>query len=151
MREPGLAFGRGPGRSAGTAGRSERRQRVLAAGADALDGSPLRPGSLSLLLPHCGVLGRLEVLHFLGDRSAEGLAFLSALDHGSGSGCRCDRARTGGEARAVELAPVEPGVEPPQRAGVGAAGVRADGGLDQAAPGLRRAADRGLFGVGPGG
>ena len=74
MREPGLAFGRGPGRSAGTAGRSERRQRVLAAGADALDGSPLRPGSLSLLLPHCGVLGRLEVLHFLGDRSAEGLA-----------------------------------------------------------------------------
>ena len=81
MREPSLAFGRGPGRSAGTAGRSERRQRVLAAGADALDGSSLRPGSLSLLLPHCGVLGRLEVLHFLGDRSAEGLAFLSALDH----------------------------------------------------------------------
>ena len=50
-----------------------------------------------------------------------------------------------------QLAPGEPGVEPPERPGVGAAGVRADGGLDQPARGLSRSADRGLFGVGPGG
>ena len=57
----------------------------------------------------------------------------------------------GGEAHVVELASVEPGVQPPERAGVRAAGVRADGGLDQAAGGRSRPADRGLFGVGPGG
>ena len=55
------------------------------------------------------------------------------------------------EGHVVELAPVEPGVEPPERAGVGAVGVRADGGLDQAARGLRLAPDLGLCGVGPGG
>ena len=42
-------------------------------------------------------------------------------------------------------------VQSPQRAGVGPPGVLADGGLDQAARGLCRAADLGLFGVGPGG
>ena len=47
----------------------------------------------------------------------------------------------GGQRHVVELAAVEPGVEPPQRAGVGAAGVRADGGLDQASRGRCRAAD----------
>ena len=57
----------------------------------------------------------------------------------------------GGHARVVELAPAEPGVEPPQRAGVGTPRVRADGGLDQAARGLRRPPDLGLCGVGPGG
>ena len=36
------------------------------------------------------------------------------------------RARAGGEARIVELAPVEPPFEPSKRAGVGPAGVRAD-------------------------
>ena len=51
----------------------------------------------------------------------------------------------------VELAAVEPGVEPPERAGVGPSGVRADGGLDQPASGRSRAADLGLFGVDPGG
>ena len=55
------------------------------------------------------------------------------------------------EGHVVELAAVEPGVEPPERARVGAARVRADGGLDQAARGLCRTADRGLFGVDPGG
>ena len=57
----------------------------------------------------------------------------------------------GGQRRVVELAAVEPGVEPPERAGVGPPGVRADGGLDQAARRLRRPPDRGLFGVGSGG
>ena len=33
----------------------------------------------------------------------------------------------GGQRRVVELAAVEPGVKPPERAGVGAAGIRADG------------------------
>ena len=56
----------------------------------------------------------------------------------------------GGQGHVVELAAIEPGVEPPERAGVGAAGVRADRGLDQAARGRRRPADRGLFGVDPG-
>ena len=51
----------------------------------------------------------------------------------------------------VELAAVEPGVEAPERAGVGPSGVRADGGLDEAARGLRRPTDHGLFGVDPGG
>ena len=37
----------------------------------------------------------------------------------------------------MKFAPVEPGVEPPQRAAVGAAGVLADRGLDQAARGRR--------------
>ena len=57
----------------------------------------------------------------------------------------------GRKTRIVELPPVEPGVEPPERAGVGPPGVRADGGLDQPARGRRHAADRGLFGVDPGG
>ena len=55
------------------------------------------------------------------------------------------------EGHVVELAAVEPGVEPPERAGVGAARVRADGGLDQPARGLSRSTDRGLCGLGPGG
>ena len=55
------------------------------------------------------------------------------------------------EGHVVELAAVEPGIEAAERAGVGPSGVRADGGLDQAPRGLRRAADRGLFGVDPGG
>ena len=41
-------------------------------------------------------------------------------------------------------------LEPPARPDVGAPRVRADGGLDQAARGRCRAADLGLFGVGPG-
>ena len=53
----------------------------------------------------------------------------------------------GGQGRVVDLAAAEPGVEPAERAGVGPPGVRADGGLDEAARGLCRAADRGLFGV----
>ena len=57
----------------------------------------------------------------------------------------------GGQGHVVELAAVEPGVEPPQRAGVGAAGVLADGGLDQAPCGRRGPPDRGLCGVDPGG
>ena len=56
-----------------------------------------------------------------------------------------------GEARVVELAAVKPSVAAPERAGVGAARVRADGGVDQAARGRRLAADSGLFGVDPGG
>ncbi len=55
------------------------------------------------------------------------------------------------EGHVVELAPVEPGVEAAERARVGAAGVRADGGLDPAARGRRRAADCGLVGVDPDG
>ena len=55
------------------------------------------------------------------------------------------------EGHVVELASVEPGVEPPERASVGPSGVRADGGLDQPERGLRRMADRGLGGVDPGG
>ena len=51
----------------------------------------------------------------------------------------------------VELAAVEPDVEAPERAGVGPAGVRADGGFDQASRGHRRSADRGLYGDDPGG
>ena len=51
------------------------------------------------------------------------------------------------EGHVVELA----AVEPPERAGVGPSGVWADGGLDQPARGLSRLADRGLFGVDPGG
>jgi len=57
----------------------------------------------------------------------------------------------GGQGHVVELAAVEPGVEPPQRPGVGAAGVLADGGLDQAARRRRGRPDRDLLGVGPGG
>ena len=57
----------------------------------------------------------------------------------------------GGQRHIVELAPSSQASSPSERAGVGAAGVRADGGLDQAARGRRRAADCGLFGVGPGG
>ena len=57
----------------------------------------------------------------------------------------------GGQTRVVELAAVEPGVEAAERAGVGPSGVRADGGLDQAARGRCRTADSGLFGVDPGG
>ena len=57
----------------------------------------------------------------------------------------------GGQGHIVERPAVEPGVEPPQRAGVGAPGVLADGGLDQAARGRRGPADRGLFGVDPDG
>ena len=53
----------------------------------------------------------------------------------------------GGQGHIVELAPVEPGVEPPERARVGSPRVRADGGLDEAARGLRRPFDRGLFGA----
>ena len=55
------------------------------------------------------------------------------------------------EGHVVELAAVEPGIEAAERAGVGPPGVRADGGLDQAARGRRRPPDHGLFGVGPGG
>ena len=57
----------------------------------------------------------------------------------------------GRKTRIVELPPVEPGVEPPERAGVGPPGVRADGGLDQPARGRCWPADRGLFGVDPDG
>ena len=57
----------------------------------------------------------------------------------------------GGQGHIVELAPVEPGVEAPQRPGVGSPGVLADGGLNQAARGPRRRPDRGLFRVDPGG
>ena len=57
----------------------------------------------------------------------------------------------GGQGHIMELASVEPGVEPPERAGVGPPRVRADRGLDQAARGRRRPPDRGRFGVGPGG
>ena len=55
------------------------------------------------------------------------------------------------EGHVVELSAVEPGVEAAERVGVGPSGVRADGGLDQAARGRCRTADRGLFGVDPGG
>ena len=44
----------------------------------------------------------------------------------------------GGQGRVVDLAAAEPGVEPAERAGVGPPGVRADGGLDEAARGLCR-------------
>ena len=57
--------------------------------------------------------------------------------------------KVGSEVRVVELAAVEPRVEPPQRASVGAAGILADGGLDQAARGRLRPADHGLLGVEP--
>ena len=63
----------------------------------------------------------------------------------------CKLGEVGRQARVVELASGEPGVQPPERAGVGAACVRADGGLDPAARGLRRAADSGFCGVDPGG
>ncbi len=54
----------------------------------------------------------------------------------------------GGQGRVIERAPGEPGVELTEGAGVGAAGVCADRGVDQAARGRCRAADRSLFGVG---
>ena len=57
----------------------------------------------------------------------------------------------GRQGHVVELAPVEPGVEAAERAGVRPSGVRADGGLDEAACGRRRSADRGLGRVDPGG
>ena len=57
----------------------------------------------------------------------------------------------GGQRHIVELAAVEPGVQPPERPGVGPPGIRADGGLDEAARGRRGWPDRGLFGVDPGG
>ena len=57
----------------------------------------------------------------------------------------------GGQGHIVELAGVEPGVEPSERPGVGPPGVRADGGLDQPARGRRWPLDRGLLGVDPGG
>ena len=57
----------------------------------------------------------------------------------------------GGQGHIVERPAAELGVQPPARAGVRPAGVRADGGLDQAARGRCRTADSGLFGVGPGG
>ena len=50
----------------------------------------------------------------------------------------------GGEAHVIERAPGEPGVEAAQGAGVGAAGIGADQGVDQAARGRGRRADRGL-------
>ena len=43
------------------------------------------------------------------------------------------------------------GIEALQRTGVGAAGVLADGGFDEAVRGCRGPSDRGLFGVGSGG
>ena len=46
--------------------------------------------------------------------------------------------RGGSESHIVEIATVEPGVEPPPRPGVGGAGVLADGGLDEPAGGRRR-------------
>ena len=57
----------------------------------------------------------------------------------------------GGEGHIVERPAVEPSVKPPQRAAVGAAGVRADGGLDQPARGRCRPSDLGLFRVDPDG
>ena len=60
------------------------------------------------------------------------------------------RREVGGQGHIVERPRVEPGVEPPERPGVGPPGVRADGGLDQPARGLCRAADRGPGGVGSG-
>ena len=57
----------------------------------------------------------------------------------------------GGQGHVVELAPVEPGIEAPERTGVGPPRVLADGGLDQAARGRHGPPDRGLFGVDPGG
>ena len=56
-----------------------------------------------------------------------------------------------GQRCVVELAPVEPSVDPPQRPGVSPARVRTDGGLDQAARGRGRTTDLGLCGVDPGG
>ena len=50
----------------------------------------------------------------------------------------------GGEAHVIERAPVEPGVELAEGAGVGAAGVCADRGVDQAARGRGRRADLGV-------
>ena len=56
----------------------------------------------------------------------------------------------GCQGHVVELPPVEPGVETPQRPGVGPAGVLADGSLDEAARGRCGPPDRGLSGVDPG-
>ena len=50
----------------------------------------------------------------------------------------------GGQGRVIELLAGEPGVELAERAGVGAAGVVAQRGVDQAARGRARRADRGL-------
>ena len=54
----------------------------------------------------------------------------------------------GGQGHIVERPAVEPGIEPPERAGVGPPRVRADGGLDQAARGCRRPPERGSSGSG---
>ena len=50
----------------------------------------------------------------------------------------------GGEAHVIEQAAVEPSVEAAQGAGVGAVGVCADRGVDQAARGCARRADLGV-------
>ena len=57
----------------------------------------------------------------------------------AGAGCPASFARRHAAAtgHVMKFAPVEPSVEPPQRAAVGAAGVLADRGLDQAARGRR--------------
>ena len=50
----------------------------------------------------------------------------------------------GGQGRVIELLAGEPGVELAEGAGVGAAGIGADRGVDQAARGRGRRADRGV-------
>ena len=50
----------------------------------------------------------------------------------------------GGQGRVIEPEAVEPGVEPAEGAGVGAAGVFADQGVDQAARRRARPAERGV-------
>ena len=50
----------------------------------------------------------------------------------------------GGQGRVIELLAGEPGIEAAQGTGVGAAGVGADRGVDQAARGLARPAAGGL-------
>ena len=57
----------------------------------------------------------------------------------------------GGQGRVIELLAVEPGVELAEGAGVGAAGIGADRGVDQAARGRARPADRGVGRGDPGG
>ena len=54
------------------------------------------------------------------------------------------RSEVGGQGRVIELLAVEPGVALAEGAGVGAAGVCAHRGVDQAARGRVRRADRGL-------
>ena len=95
-------------------------------------------------------------------RAAEAVAGRSAVsgEHSSGPGTaprrpplrrsrrrgrrRGARGEVGGQGRVIELPAIEPSVELAEGAGVGSAGVVAHRGVDQAARGHARMADRGL-------